>query len=219
MVTHHQYLAQYPVDPASATLIVGTIHPHDHANFKVDFFYGSECSLWSILHEAFPSELSNPYCLDDIKGFLRRRRISMSDMILECRRLTPSALDKDLIPLRLNEELPDQIRRSSIREVLFTSGFGKNAAFSLFYRKVLKRPITALIQKNREVTLEPGLFGRPVRLRILYSPSGNAIRGVIRSKRYKMDSHMFERLPAPVKVFRVEDYRRIFGPIETNEED
>jgi len=213
MITTHQYLDHYPTDPASETLIVGTIHPHDHANFKVPFFYGSECSLWQILNEAFPAELSNPFSLDDIKSFLHRRKISMSDMIWECRRTNPNALDKDLVPIRLNEELPEQIRQSNIREIFFTSGFYKNAAFKLFYRNVLKRPITNKIREDREITLEPALFGRPVRLRILYSPSGRAVTGLSRNKQYLAEEEKYRHFPVPVKAFRVDHYRQMFGAL------
>jgi len=211
MTTTHQYLGQYPINPSSERLIVGTIHPHDHANFKVPFFYGNESSLWKILHVAFPEELADPFNLESILAFLRGRKIAMSDMIRVCERTTPAALDEDLIPTRLNYELVDQIRASTIREILFTSGFGKNAAFKLFYTDVLKRPITSVIRKEKEVVLEPTLFGRPVRLRILYSPSGTANTGLVRSKLYRERIEEFRHLPAPVQAFKVDYYRRIFG--------
>lgn len=211
MITHHQYLTNEPFDRASETLIVGTIHPHNHEDFHVPFFYGNECSLWVILQEAFPAELPNPYDLKDIQAFLRRRKISMSDMIWECERKDSSALDNDLVPIRLNEELPEQIRQSNIREVLFTSGFGKNAAFKLFYRNLLKRSISKEIREEREVTLEPALFGRPVRLRILYSPSGRAVTGLKRNKQYLANEEKYRHFPASVKAFRVDHYRQIFG--------
>ena len=43
--TSHKYLAQYPIDPRSEILIVGTIHPHRDEQFRVPFFYGNVCSL------------------------------------------------------------------------------------------------------------------------------------------------------------------------------
>lgn len=211
MITHHQYLTNEPFDLTSETLIVGTIHPHKHEDFSVPFFYGSECSLWVIFHEAFPAELPNPYNLRDIQAFLRRRKISMSDMIWECERKDSNALDNDLVPIRLNEELPEQIRQSNIREVFFTSGFDKNAAFKLFYRNLLKRSITKKIHEEREVTFEPALFGRPVRLKILYSPSGRAVTGLSMNKHYLANEEKYRHFPAPVKAFRVDYYRQIFG--------
>ncbi|HTR29182.1 MAG TPA: hypothetical protein VMH27_07925 [Puia sp.] len=211
MITQHQYLTNEPFDPASETLIVGTIHPHKHEEFEVPFFYGNECSLWGIFHEAFPTELPNPRSLDNIKVFLRRRRISMSDMIWDCERKDSNALDSDLVPIHLNEDLPKQIRQSNIRQIFFTSGFDKNAAFKLFYQNVLKRPISKVIKENREVTLEPALLGRPIRLRILYSPSGRAVTGLSRNKQYLADKEKYRHFPAPVKAFRVDHYRQMFG--------
>ncbi|HWB94253.1 MAG TPA: hypothetical protein VG605_20505 [Puia sp.] len=211
MTTIHQYLAHYPISPTSEKLIVGTIHPHDHASFRVPFFYGNECSLWKILHEAFPDELLDPYQLDAILAFLHGRKIAMSDMILECERTTPAALDEDLIPRRLNHELLDQIRHSNIREILFTSGFGKNAAFKLFYSNILKRSISATIRQEKEILLEPNLFGRPVLLRILYSPSGTANTGLVRSKLFLERKDQFRQFKAPVQAFKVDYYRRMFS--------
>ena len=135
----------------------------------------------------------------------------MSDTIWECERTTPAALDEDLIPTRLNHKLKEQIRNSKIREVLFTSGFGKNAAFKLFYTDILGRSVTNIIRHEREVTLEPAIFGRPVRLRILYSPSGTANTGLVRSKAYLERKEEFQEFPAPVQAFKVDYYRSIFA--------
>ena len=210
MITIHQYLDNYPINPASEKLIVGTIHPHDHAAFQVPFFYGNKSSLWTILHHAFPAELPDPRHLPDIMAFLYHRKISISDTIRECERKSRAALDQDLIPLHLNEELPEQIRNSNIREVLFTSGFGKNNAFKLFYNDLLRRPLTTQIRKDREVTLEKELFGRPVRLRALYSPSGAANTGLVKSALYLANREKYNDHPAPVQAFKIDYYRGVF---------
>lgn len=210
MITTHQYLDHYPIDPACEKLIVGTIHPHDRAAFQVPFFYGNKSRLWTILHHAFPAELPDPRHLPDIMAFLRQRKISISDTICECERKSPTALDRDLIPLHLNEELPERIRNSNIREVFFTSGFGKNNAFKLFYNDLLGRPLTAKIRKDREVTLEQELFGRPVRLRALYSPSGAANTGLVKSTIYLANRQKYNGLPAPVQAFKIDYYRGVF---------
>jgi len=41
---YHRYLALYPVDPTANAIILGTIHPHEHSKFLMDFFYGSQCT-------------------------------------------------------------------------------------------------------------------------------------------------------------------------------
>ncbi|MBK6965069.1 MAG: hypothetical protein IPH20_14305 [Bacteroidales bacterium] len=58
MITIHQYLDKYPISRDSKKLIVGTIHPHDHENFGIPFFYGNRSSIWKILSEAFLMNLN-----------------------------------------------------------------------------------------------------------------------------------------------------------------
>jgi len=214
MRTTHQYLEQYPIAPDSEKLIVGTIHPHYHDNFLLPFFYGNVLSIWSILGEAFPQELPKPLTLEGIVKFLRDKKISVSDTVLSCERKNPTALDQDLTCIELNRKIMDDIRNSAINEVLFTSGFGKNNAFKLFYVDILGRKITQDIREKREVTLEEELFGRPVKLTILYSPSGSSNVGLSKSKafrdyleRKKHDGPMHR----PVFDFKVDFYRSKFG--------
>jgi hypothetical protein len=45
MTTRHQYIDLYPIDPGARAIIIGTIHPHNHKDFVMQFFYGSRCSL------------------------------------------------------------------------------------------------------------------------------------------------------------------------------
>lgn len=104
MTTIHQYLDQYPIQPNSEKLIVGTIHPHDHQNFAIPFFYGNVMSIWTILSEAFPADLGRPLTLDGILKFLKEKKISVSDTIVKCERRKPTALDEDLIPIELNKK-------------------------------------------------------------------------------------------------------------------
>jgi G:T/U-mismatch repair DNA glycosylase len=208
--TVHKYLALYPIDPASEALIVGTIHPHWDERFQVPFFYGNVCSIWKILHTAFPMELTDPFQLVSIRNFLQGRKISMSDMIVRCDRKTDSALDKDLVPTELNRALWQQIQNSTIKKIYFTSGFGKNNAFKLFYKDLLGRRITPEIRKNRGITLEPEVFGRPVSLHILYSPSGAANTGLVNSTAYKSVAHCYAHHSTPVQAFKIDYYWKAF---------
>lgn len=111
ITTTHQYLDKYPISTDSEKLIVGTIHPHDHNNFIIPFFYGNVTSLWIILSEAFPNELSQPLTLDGILNFLNVKKISVSDTIRKCSRKSPTALDNDLIPIDLNEQIIADIKK------------------------------------------------------------------------------------------------------------
>ena len=165
MRTTHQYLEKYPISTESEKLIVGTIHPHDYNNFTIPFFYGNVTSLWNILSEAFPDKLKKPLSLEGIINFLSIKKISVSDTIKKCDRQNPTSLDKDLIPIDLNERIINDIKKSKIKEILFTSGFGKNNAFRLFYTDILGLKITQEIKKNREIVVDekmatnvPGIF-------------------------------------------------------------
>src|ERR1700744_1488022 len=109
----HNYLQQYPIPPAARRLIVGTILPPDPSLFRVDFFYGNRGSLWSILHEAFPAELTDPDSVASILSFLEKRNIAMSDTVAACRRRQPTALDSDLTDIQLHEAMLPQIRASA----------------------------------------------------------------------------------------------------------
>ncbi len=208
--TIHRYLDVYPVDPKSERVIVGTIHPHDTASFKIPFFYGSKASLWEILDEASDGEIGKPITLNGVLRFLKKHRIAISDTVRECRRKSTEWADSDLIPTRLNVELLEQIRNSKIREVLFMSGFGKTNAFKLFYVDMLKRKITPEIRMEREVVLEPAVFGRPVKLSILYSPSGAASIAIAQSEIYRNNKEKYAGSRTPVHDFKVEYYREKF---------
>ncbi len=208
--TVHQYLDEYPVDFRSERVIVGTIHPHDTTSFKIPFFYGSKLSLWELLDKASGGEIGQPIALEGVLRFLRRHNISMSDTVRECRRKSTTWADNDLIPIRLNTELLEQIRNSAIREVLFMSGFGTNNAFKLFYVDMLGRRITPKIRKDREVLLEPAVFGRPVRLTVLYSPSGAANIALAQSEIYRNNKEKYAESPTPVYDFKVDYYRDKF---------
>ncbi len=211
MRTIHQYLDKYPIDPHSKKLIVGTIHPHAHEKFVLPFFYGNVISLWSILSDSFPEELKKPVTLEAVLQFLKKRRISMSDTILVCDRKKPTALDEDLIPVELNTNIVEQVRRSNINEIFFTSGFGKNGAFRLFYEKILGLKITTQIKENRQVVLDKSIFGRPVKLIILYSPSGASNVGLSQTKLYLENKDKFSKSARPVYDFKVQYYRNMFA--------
>jgi G:T/U-mismatch repair DNA glycosylase len=210
MITTHQYLEKYPISAKSKKLIVGTIHPHNHSSFQIPFFYGNVTSLWKILSQAFPNHLKQPLNLKGILDFLEKKNISVSDTIRKCERKNPTALDKDLIPLELNEKIIDDIRDSTIEEILFTSGFEKNNAFRLFYVDILGLKITSEIRKNRNVMLDKSIFGRPVKLTVLYSPSGTANIGLSNSPLYLESKEKYKNSKKPVADFKVDYYRTNF---------
>jgi len=231
LTTRHRYLDDYPIAPDATRLVVGTIHPHDVENFYVPFFYGNKLSLWKLLNRATGGELNDPdfiptgnnrvfreqngfehrISLASILRFLRRRRIAVSDTVRECRRNGSVWADSELVPTRLNRELIGQVRNSSIKQILFMSGFGKTNAFKLFYVDILGRKITPEIRFHRETTLSPDIFGREIRLSVLYSPSGAANIALAQSEIYHRVKADYQNSPTPVYDFKIDYYRKMFG--------
>lgn len=211
MITNHQYLQLYPIERNATKLILGTIHPHEHAGFLMPFFYGNELSIWKILSRAFPQDLADPGNLASVRIFLAEKQIAVSDTIISCRRIHPTALDEDLDPIELNEHLIDDIRNSAITEIYCTSGFGKNNAFGLFYRHILGLSITKAIRKERTVQLPENIFGRAVKVNVLYSPARTANVGISKSRAYQDVKSNYSHLKNPVDAFRVDLYRRAFS--------
>lgn len=105
LITTHQYLIKHPIDFTAERLILGTIHPHFHKKFELQFFYGNERSLWKVFYEAFPDDLRDPGSLTNIQAFLKKRKMTVSDTSISCRRLSPTALDEDLEIIKDNKEV------------------------------------------------------------------------------------------------------------------
>jgi len=175
----------------------------------MQFFYGNELSIWKIFHAAFPGELTDPGDLNAVQAFLKGRKLAVSDTIIRCERLNATALDKDLKPVLLHKtELIERIKNSAIKEILCTSGFGKNNAFRLFYSDILEMPLTTAIRKDREVDLPIPFFGRPVKIKALYSPARTALIGIGKSKLYQAEKNQFMHLNRPVEAFRINLYKK-----------
>lgn len=209
LITKHQYLDRYPIDPTAERLILGTIHPHHHEKFLMPFFYGNELSIWKIFHAAFPEELSEPSDVGSVLAFLKKRKLTVSDTIISCERMNPTALDEDLKPILFNKTgLMESIKRSAITEILCTSGFGRNNAFGIFYRDILGLPLTKVIRTTREADLPISIFGRPVKVKALYSPARTAMMGIGRSRSYKAVKEQYAHLSKPVEAFRIDLYKQ-----------
>lgn len=211
MITHHQYLDHYPINADSKLLILGTIHPHETDCFLIPFFYGNRNSIWNLLSDAFPGELPRPITLEGVRSFLAARKIAVSDTIRRCRRKNPTALDRDLIPEAFHHGLLQQIQQSKIERILCTSAFGKNNAFKLFYENILQLKMSPAIRTEREVLLAPKIFGRPVLIKALYSPSGSSNVPLSKHPLYLKTRDKYSDSPRPVYEFKVEYYREQFS--------
>ena len=118
---------------------------------------------------------------------------------------------KDLIPEKLNLELIEQVRRTKIDRILCTSAFNKNNAFRLFYEQILQKKLTATIKASREVTLDKSVFGRPVQVRAIYSPSGSSNVPLSKLPIYQKAIHRYAGFNRPVYHFKVDYYRTQFS--------
>lgn len=211
MTTHHRYLDLYPVDPAARAIIIGTIHPHDYTAFKMDFFYGSQCSLWNILAEIFPDQMTMPTSREFVRQFLADHRITMSDTIRSCNRKNNTALDKDLLPLVYNTALVSQLRDSLITHVFFTSGAGKNNALRTFYTGVLGyKYLPSAVAKSKTGMLPPDIFGRTITYTVLYSPATTANKGIRNGKEFKKFQHLFAHYSDAAHGYKVSLYKAAF---------
>ena len=70
--------------------------------------------------------------------------------------------------------------------------------------------ITKEIKEKREVNLDKQIFGRPIKLTVLYSPSGNSNVGLSKSKLYFENKQKYKKSTRPVYDFKVDYYREKF---------
>lgn len=211
ILTKHLYISKYPINQSSKSLILGTIHPHNDinntSNFKIDFFYGNKNSLWTILSEAKNIRLDT---LNQILDFLSQNEIAVSDMILECERKNNKVTaDKDLYNLVLNEELKNEILKSDIETIYFTSAFNKNNAAKLFFDLFkLQNQIPINWKDTYEININ--FFCKQIKCVILLSPSGASNIGISKSKIYSDKINEYEKFKTPVKQFKIDFYKEKF---------
>lgn len=207
ITTTHQYISKYPIQPSSNSLILGTIHPHNTANFKINFFYGNKNSLWTILGDAKNIKLDDIHKITD---FLSQNKISVSDMILQCDRKNSNVTaDKDLEKLVLNTDLKNKILNSEIDTIYFTSAFNKNNAAELFFEEF---GLKSQIPNNWKTTYEINInfFGKKIRCIILLSPSGASNIGISKSQIYLTQQQLYKNFKTPVKQFKIDFYKQKF---------
>lgn len=207
VITSHEYINKYPIKLTDKYLILGTIHPDSSKSFEIDFFYGHKNTLWSIIGDAGGIELQD---LNQILSFLNQHNIAVSDMILKCgRNNINDTRDADIIPLQYNDGLKEQILKSKIDTIFFTSAFGKNNAAKLFFDRfgmsIFPKPSKKL-NENREVKIY--LDNKTIRCVVLYSPSNEALIGIAKGKNFKRAKEINSELT--VKQFRVDWYKSNF---------
>jgi len=68
----------------------------------------------------------------------------------------------------------------------------------------MTKEIIEEIKKTREIILDKAIFGRKIIIKIAFSPSNSALRGIARSKQYKEAKGLHSKT---VSDFRVDYYR------------
>jgi len=191
-------------------MIVGTIHPHNHNDFLIPFFYGNVGSFWDILHNAYPHH--NMDSFDSINKMLRENNVWITDIIRQCDRESAAVTDdKSLYNIVLNtEQIRNALQNSQIDTVYFTSRFGKNSAASLFTQAFGIDHKQSFDEAKSEFIVPESYFGRKIKCVVLYSPSNAANIGISRCLPYRSRHQHYQQFKAPVKQFKIDFYREKF---------
>ncbi|QNL22232.1 hypothetical protein HZR84_09875 [Hyphobacterium sp. CCMP332] len=189
----HPYKPFIPVD--SNKLIIGTIPPPRFCTqykeiYKedVNFYYGSrDNAFWPIIENVFDIELeysNSKKAISERKNFLTKHGIGISDIIDKCIHKNDSAADEDLTNIE-HKDLGELLRKNpQISILIYTSEFVKkqmNLHFNTYH---------SINKENRKIQ-SIIINGTKYNVRILYSPSPNALRNLgkqgskKREKQYK----------------------------------
>jgi hypothetical protein len=108
--------------------------------------------------------------------------------------------------------MKNQIITSSIEHLYFTSGFGKNNAFRLFYIEVLKNPFVEDYWKERKEFPLKIDDRKTVTCHILISPSDSSNRAVGRYSDYKVNKQLYmNRMYPPTYAYKIARYQEVFN--------
>lgn len=209
ITTIHNYIDNYPINPNSTRLIIGTIHPHLIQNFNTDFFYGNIGSFWDILSNAFPQrQFGN---LEEIIQTLNNFNVAITDIIRQCDREHENVTsDSKLYNIISNaQQIQAGIENSQIDTIYLTSRFGKNNAARIFVN-TFNIPYN-FNQMTSEFTIPQNYFGRQIRCVVLYSPSNIANRGIVRAVPYRNNIEYYQQFEHPIKQFKIEFYQDKFN--------
>lgn len=190
--TNHPWLKINPIDPDAEYLIIGTHPPMPYCG-RLDFYYGNTGEFWRILDRIYPGEkLFNQSCpaSDDIKAFLKKYKINITDMV-EATNGEPFSTDDQMQGIILNSLLDEQLSKSKVHTIYFSSFGGTNSALSLFKRwlkqnghRGVRIPDPKEWRENvKGITIK--LNDREYKLHILFSPSPTANRSASKVQPYK----------------------------------
>jgi G:T/U-mismatch repair DNA glycosylase len=148
MAEIHPYNDYASIPKATRLLIVGTAPPKRFSkrrpgcllsNGDIDFYYGSKDNqLWQILFpDAFAS--GTKPSVDDLRAFLKRRRIWMHDICQKYTRKKEGALDKDLKILEAADLAQLFRHQPEIDTIVFTGRDAENKFGNEMERELIKQ--------------------------------------------------------------------------------
>src|SRR5688572_20857776 len=117
---------------------IGRRMPED-ARAGFDWFYGTKRNqFWPIMERVYGVSLKTKR---EKEQFLKKLKMSMTDIIYSCERLNNSNLDVNLINIVLNTGSFNKIfGKKKIEKVFFTSRFVENLFRKNFNNLILKHP-------------------------------------------------------------------------------
>lgn len=146
-------------------LILGSFPPNKFTtlqqlktNCDFDFYYGSKDNeFWDLFSHALNLNFKFPDQIEDLKNYLKLNYWVISDVVLECNRRNNTALDKDLINIKWNTEIINQILEENPIVIIF------------FTSKWVKEKFDKHINNNLNTN---------IKTYILPSPSRNGLRSI-----------------------------------------
>jgi len=172
-----------PFIPSGADkLIIGSIPPprfcfQNRGLFiqDVNFYYGSKDNeFWPIFERIF--ELNFEYensekAVNQRKDLLNKLKIGITDIVEKCYHNNDSAADEDLREIEYKNINDLLLKYPGIETLIYTSEFVKSQMNSIF------RTYHSISKENRRIQ-SIIIEGKKYNVKILYSPSPNALRNL-----------------------------------------
>jgi G:T/U-mismatch repair DNA glycosylase len=212
----HPWLKKYPILPENKYLIIGTHPPMPYCG-RISFYYGNMNEFWRFLDAVYPGkELYNAGCpeVEKIIRFLDFKNISITDMV-ESTNGDPFSTDEEMKVVSLNNSLFEQLMNGNIETIYFTSAGGRNSALSLFRKWSKHNKLKELKIPDHKIWRDKGLnvklFGRKIKLEVLFSPSPSARRSsnkIVEFQKFKSNNPS-----SSFDDFRIDWYKRKLPPL------
>jgi|688.fasta_scaffold299057_2 hypothetical protein len=119
------------------------------------FFYYGSCSsrFWGLYKTYIDSSIKIPISKENVLHSLKKRNISISDIILSCERKNYSSLDSDLTKRKYNILDIEELLDKGVTKILCTS----KGVMQLLETKVLNkknRTISTMLNKEKSIVLQ-----------------------------------------------------------------